>query len=374
MGPKILPKGCQFWPELQPNADIAALYNAGFAGAYGEPEEREALIAENIAITGFGSIEEAATANNWAGSGANELSMPFICVLERYPKAWPGPAQPVGDCVGRSTANAGLLSMCCEVAAGKPDEVSGRIETYPDVNAVGERNGVVSAEAIYWWRRHGGHGWSCGAACRVMQRESGLWVRQNYPELGFDLTQYTKASIERYGRTPPTGKVAEQGVKNLVRAFAEARSREAKRDALANGYALNTCGMEALSNRRDQWGVSSRAAGQWAHAMAVIAFDDRTEIKRMYGDSLELYLNSWNIWNSGSRDIFDSAKYVPANKKQLWISLGIVNAATGNIMIPEGSCWIRSRDVANRDVFAVSSVNGWPRKRLPNWTVGSLIG
>ncbi len=367
MGPKILPKGCQFWSAVPSTANIQSLYEAGYAGAYGEPEEKEALIAENKALFGFGSVDEAANANNWADSGAGKLVLPYIHVMERYPNAWPGPAQPEGDCVGRSSANTGLLTMACEVVGERPDEVTNRFEDFPEVSSEAERNGVLSPEAIYWWRRHGGHGWSCSAACRVMQKESGLWVRRNYPELGIDLTLYTKQSIERFGRTPPTGKIAQQGVQNLVRAFAAVQSREARRDSLANGYGLNTCGMEAFSNVRDANGMSQRARTTWAHAMAVIAFDDRESTRKIYGDSLELYLNSWARWNSGPRDIRDSAQFVPPLKRQLWINLGLVNPETGNLLIPHGSFWVRSRDVANRDVYAQSSVNGWPRRKLPDY-------
>lgn len=368
MGPKILPKGARFWTgEVPIIDDIAKLYEAGYAGAYGEPEEKAALIAENKALHGFGSLDEAATANNWADSGAGKLVLPYVHVVERYPKAWPGPAQPVGDCVGRSSSNSALLTTVCEVVGERPDEETGRLEDFPEVSETAERNSVIASEGIYWYRGHGGHGWSCGAACRVMQRQSGLWVRRNYPELNIDLTVYTKRNIELYGRTAPTGKVAEQGRQNLVRAFAEVKSREARRDALANGYGLNTCGMESFANTRDANGQSRRTNAGWAHAMAVLAFDDRKSTIDIYGDTLELYLNSWAVWNSGPRDIRDSAQFVPPLKKQLWISLGLVNPETGNLLIPHGAFWVRSRDVASRDVYALSSVNGFPRRKLPDY-------
>jgi hypothetical protein len=374
-GPKVLGKGFSFWPEaakVSAIKDIIEMYSNGFAGAYGEPEEREALIAENRALTGFGSIEEAATANNWAGSGQGKLVIPFVHVVEAYPGCWPGPGQARGDCVSWSQKNACLGSMVCEVVGNRPDEETGVAERLPEVSREGIKNGVLSTEAIYWWRRHGGDGWSCSAACRVTQRESGLWLRQDYDDLGIDLTTYSGSLAGKFGVKPPTGKIAEAGKLHLARAFAEARLAAARRDALANGYFGSTCGMEGFSSERDSNGVSRRS-GSWAHAMASIAFDDRPEIIKLYGDSLELILNSWAIWNKGPRDIFQSARFVPPSKRKLWESIDIVNPVTGNIMIPKGSFWARSRDVANREWLAVSSVNGWPRQLLPDFG-GSLAG
>ena len=98
--------------------------------------------------------------------------------------------------------------------------------------------------------------------------------------------------------------------------------------------------------------------------MAEWGFDDRPVVHRIYGDSLELIPNSWGVWNGGPRDIIESAQLVPPSKKELWIALDLVNPTTGNLMIPKGSFWARSRDVANREAFAMSSVNGFPRKKL----------
>jgi hypothetical protein len=279
----------------------------------------------------------------------------------------------VHNCVSHSTKNAALGSMVLEVVAGKPDEVTGKREGLPEVSAEGIKNGVLSTEAIYWYRRHGGDGWMCQASCRVLQKESGCWIRKDYPELGVDLTRYSGKIAGRWGSSPPTGAVAEQGLKNLCRAFAEAPSTAERRDALANGYFLSTCGGESYARTRDKNGVSRKTPEGWAHAMACIGYDDRPSTVQEYGQPLELILNSWNIWNSGPRDIRDSASMVPASKKQEWINKGIVNAQTGNIMIPEGAFWALANETRNRDCWAVSSVNGWPRRNLPDWG-GSLFG
>jgi hypothetical protein len=376
MGPKIIPKGCSFWGAnvtFDRVDSILAAYESGLAGAYSEPEETAALIAENKALTGFGSIEEAATSNAWADSGKGNLIFPWVFVMEQFPGCWPGPAQDVGDCVSHNQRNCSLLSMTCEVVAARPDEVTQLLEAIPHVTPAAIEQGVFSTEAIYWWRRHGGHGWSCGASSRVMQKESGLWIRQPYPELGIDLSVYSGKLSERFGRTPPTGAIAEAGKAHLVRAYAQASSAAERRDALANGYGLSTCGSESFSRDRDANGFSPRTREGWAHAFAEIGFDDRPETIKLYGDSLELQLNSWARWNKGPRDVRDSARLVPPAKREAWIRCGAVNPQTGNLMIPEGAWWAKSRDVAQREVFAVSSVNGWPRRKLLDWG-GSLAG
>jgi hypothetical protein len=375
-GPKIIPKGCSFWGASVSASTvngILAAYESGLAGAYSEPEETAALISQNKALTGFGSIGEAATSNAWADSGKGQLIFPWVFVMEQFPGCWPGPAQEVGDCVSHNQKNSSLLSMVCEVVAARPDEVSQLLEAIPHVTPAAIEQGVFSTEAIYWWRRHGGHGWSCGASSRVMQKESGLWIRQAYPDLGIDLTTYSGKQTERFGQTPPSGAIAAAGKSHLVRAYAEAASAEERRDALANGYGLSTCGSESFSRDRDANGVSIRTREGWAHALATIGFDDRPDTIKIYGDSLQLILNSWAKWNKGPRDVRDSAKLVPPAKKAAWIKCGAVNPQTGNLLIPEGAFWAKSRDVAQREVFAVSSVNGWPRRKLLDWG-GSLAG
>jgi hypothetical protein len=101
--------------------------------------------------------------------------------------------------------------------------------------------------------------------------------------------------------------------------------------------------------------------------MAVLACDNRPWVKQAYGDDfLFLIPNSWGTsWISGPRDIYDSAKYVPPAKKAEWIAKDIVNPATGNIMIPEGSFWATWKSIMNRSFFAMSGIRGWkPKPRM----------
>lgn len=341
-GIKQIPKGHQFWPAHHddlPAGEVRRLYEKGFAGAYDEPEERERFLAS--VEYPYGS--EAAHANGWAGSGAGKLVIPFVHADRTFPGCWPGPAQGRGDCVSHSTKNAALLSLICEIVAGQPDEVTGKIEGVPEISKEGIAQGALSTEAIYWWRGHGGDGWSCDHSARVVCEQSGLWLRQSYPELDIDLTRYSARTAGLYGARTPPQTIRDVGRQHLVRTATVLRSFEEARDFLHNGYGITSCGSEGFSSTRDENGVSGRR-GSWAHAMAYIGADDREETKKLYGEPLVLVLNSWGRWNDGPR----------------WI-LG------HSIEIPHGAFWTRWSDVRRRSMHALSSVNGWPARRLPHF-------
>lgn len=352
------------WPDdaidLAP-AKVEEMYANGFAGAKHDP----AALARFM--TAFPMrAEDIAHASKFADSAAGKLVIPFVHVVEMFPGCWPGiSGQGRGSCVAWNTRNAALLTMVCDIVAGLPDEKTGKPEERPDVPAAGIADGVMSTESIYWYRGYDGDGWSCPDAAMVACKKGGLFIRQNYPELGFDLTSYSARTEGKWGRTPPPASVQAETSKHVVHEATDVSSFDAVRDFLHNGYGISTCGGEGLSNHRDENGVSRRS-GNWAHAMSYIGADDRDIVKQKYGQPLVLDLNSWAEWNSGPRDIIESASLVPPDKKALWTALDIVNPATGNIMIPKGSCWVRYSEMKNREMIAFSGAVGWPRKPLPN--------
>ena len=170
-----------------------------------------------------------------------------------------------------------------------------------------------------------------------------MWIRQNYADLGFDLSRYSGGTAGKWGSSPPPDKITEVGRLHLIRTATQLNSFEAVRDMLANGYGISTCGGEGFSNQRDENGVS-RQQGSWAHAMAAIGADDRDIVKTHYRTrGLVLILNSWGPnWNSGPRRVMGT-----------------------NFDIPLGSFWARWEDVSRRSLIALSGANGWPRKSLP---------
>lgn len=323
--------------------DVVKAYERGFVGAVCDPAATQRLQAEIAAAGGMPSGAMACSAFGLEDSGKGKLSAPFLEILKLYPDSLPGGAQGRGDCVSWSTRNACLLTMCCDITSGIPDEVSGKLEGAPEVSESARRNGVLSTEAIYNWRRHGGDGWSCAEAASVVIKDSGLWLRKKYDEIGVDFTVYSARNAGIYGsRTPPETWSA-IGAPHRMRTATVLETFEQLRSMLANGYGVSSCGSEGFSNTRDDNGVSFRK-GSWAHALAYIAIDDRPEIIAIYGEPLVLVQNSWGDWNDGPRRIYRTT-----------------------IDIPIGAFWAKWSDLKNRDMFALSGASGWPPKKLRSY-------
>jgi hypothetical protein len=323
--------------------DVVAAYEGGYVGAYSNPEAAEALRDQIKAAGGIPDGAMACSTYKLEETGKGKLSLPFLEILKLYPDALPGGAQGRGDCVSWSTRNACLGTMCCEITSGIPDPNSNRLEGAPEVSDTARLNGVLSTEAFYNWRRHGGDGWSCAEAAQVALNDSGLWLRKKYDEIDVDFTQYSSRNAGIYGsRTPPESWRA-IGKDHRVQTITEVEEYEALRDLLANGYCVSSCGSEGFSDQRDEHGVSRRR-GSWAHALAYLAVDDRPETIKLYGQPLVLVQNSWGSWNDGGRRILGTT-----------------------IDIPVGSFWALWSDIKNRYMVAISGVNGWPPKKLKSY-------
>jgi hypothetical protein len=186
--------------------------------------------------------------------------------------------------------------------------------------------------------------------------------------MGIDLTRYSGSLATRYGRTPPPENIAKHLRNNLVRTSARGNSFESIRDNLAQGRFINSCGSEGFQRGRDKWGVSNRS-GTWHHSMSYIGSDDRPETVRLYGSPLVLLLNSWGNYNSGSRRVRDSARFVPPHKKDLWIALDIVDPISGDILIPKGSFWATYNSIRSREYYVYAGVAGWEERPIENWGV-----
>lgn len=324
--------------------DIRKVYEDGFIGANTTPEDKAELRDMVRLNSGWPTASMACSAFGLEETGKDQLVIPFLETLKLYPDCWPGGAQGRGDCVSWCARNAALLSMCCEIAAGLPDEVTGMVEGAPVVSDVARRNGVLCTETHYNWRGYNGDGWSAARAVRVLINQSGLWLRQNYPEINVDFTKYSARNAGIYGsRTPPESWAA-IGRQHLMRTATEIESFEELRDMLANGYGVLSDGGESWSDERDANGVSKRTRRGWSHSMAVTAVDDRPVIKKLYGEPLGLIQQSWGDWNYGPDVIYGT-----------------------NIRIPTGAFWSRWSDMKNRYFVALSGTNGWKRQPLKNY-------
>jgi len=323
-------------------------YLAGLVGVYADPEATDRLNAYLAAQGQSPDGGEICQRYGLFGSGAGKLSAPWAVIEQVFPGSLPASAQTRGDCVVHSTRNACLGTLACEIAAGRPDEVTGEIEGVPEVSEAGRKDGVLATEPAYWWRRHGGDGWSCDAAAEVVLKESGLWLRKAYGDIG-DLTRYSRSLAGKWGSRTPPDSVKQIGQDHLIRTATHARTFEEVRDLIHNGYCISSCGMEGFSNKRDDNGVSQRQ-GTWAHAMAYLGVDDREATKARYGEPLVMVQNSWGRWNTGGRKVLNSV-----------------------LEIPEGGFWARWSDLKKRYCVAFSGVMGWPAQTLPDWGLGDVL-
>jgi hypothetical protein len=326
---------------------LQEMYERGFVGSYWNPASAQKF-QEDIELRGgirYG--EDACRLFGIEGAGAGKLSLPYMAVTSHYPNAIPGRAQERGDCVSFSTRTAIWISYMNELVYGTNPKLHG----IPQLSPTAEKSGCIATEPLYWYRGHGGDGWQCAEAADVAITKSAMWLRQDYPDLGINLTDYSPQTAGKWGSSPPPQKVTDQGQRNLCRNATVCRTYEAVRDMLATGNALSSCGSEAFQKTRNKFGVANRSPSKWYHAMAYGAVDDRPETVAREGCGLVLVINSWGSnWISGDRGI-----------------------AGTSIEIPQGCFWARWSDIDNRYAIAMGASEGWPARRLANWGLEGIV-
>lgn len=328
--------------------DILLKYESGLRGYIPDPRADQSLKSLLRSIGGYADAGDAIDDYSLRDTGKGKLSLPFLAAINLYPGCLPGGYQKRGSCVAWSTRNAALVSYCASLVYGSNPQ---RFRA-PVVSPVGIDNGVASTEGIYWFRAHGGDGWQGSAAAQVAIEECGLLLRQNYPELGLDLTSYNVDLEGKWGLAKPPREVQEVCRQHLCGSATVVTTWEQFRDMMANGYAISTAGMEAWESERDGLGVCKRNFRKsWAHAIGAIACDDRPEIHERYGCGLVLLQNSW------------PASYLSGP-----------DAIRGtNFRIPPGSFWARWDDMKERYMVALGPSKGWPANKLPNWGLKGII-
>ncbi len=325
----------------------ADAYDGGLRGAYNDPRADEMLVDSVIRKGGNPDGGEVAHQWEFADLGKGKLTPMWQRVMDYWPGCWPGPPQDTSDCVSWGVNRAALMSWTCELLDGRPDEVTGIVEGKPDVSPEAIANCVLASESAYWWRGHGDGGWTCSGAANAVMNDCGIWIRKNYPEIKVDLTTYSADNALKWGARRPPDEVRAIGREHLVRTATVIKSTEQIRDFLAAGYGVFFCAGLKWSNQRDENGYSPVVPGSWAHSQAVCGWDERPEIIKIYGEPLGLVINSWAKWNTGPRKVLGT-----------------------NLMIPEGCYWTKASNLARTTLIALSSVNGWPKRKLK--TYGAL--
>jgi len=331
-----------FAPELGPD-----VYESGLIGAYDNPADDNDLVEAIRQHDGAPNGSDVLFENSLYQTGSGKLSLAFSAPLAMYPDCLPGGAQERGDCVSWSTRYAVLTSYCNEVMHGKN---LGKFDI-PQVSDVARQNGVIATESWYWFRGHSGEGWTCSGAAKIALEKSGMWLRKPYEQFGFDLTKYDVTLAGRWGASKPPQDIVEQGQKTLIQTATFVRNYEELRDLIANGNGVSTCGGESWSGSRNEDGLCNRTAKGWAHAIAILGVDDRPETVSKYGCGLVLFQNSWGEgYLSGPRTVRGTP-----------------------YQIPKGAFWSRWIDCQNRQMIALSAVQGWPARRLPNWGLEGIL-
>jgi hypothetical protein len=327
---------------------IIQQYERGLHGYEPNPAADAELESYLRSHNGYANAGDAIEDYHLRDTGKGKLSLPFLAAIHHDPDCLPGGYQKRGSCVAWSTRNALLVSYAAYVTYGQNAEKF----SLPVVSPVGIDNGVASTEGIYWFRGHGRDGWQCSAAAQVAIENCGLLLRQNYPEIGIDLTSYDVNLEARWGISKPPERVQEVCRRNLSSSATVAQGWEQVRDMLANGYAISSCGSEAFGSKRDIYGVCARDRSKtWYHAMAYIAADDRPTTVEKYGCGLVLIQNSWPASYLSGPDVI-----IGTNKR-----------------IPPGSFWARWTDCQNRYAVALGPSKGWPANLLPDWGLGGIV-
>lgn len=322
--------------------DPKAAYSAGLVGCRFDPRALE-LFCDLVYRTG-GDPDGGRVSWEWGleDVGKGKLVTTWLNVEQVFPGCWPGPPQVVGDCVSHGCANALLTSLACEIVSGHVDEETNRREGAPELSPEGVANVPISSESLYWWRGSSSDGWVCADAAQVAINK-GFLVRREYPDLKLDLTRYSESNIRMFGQRAPSEGIAEESKRHRARTATVLNSREQVRDFLASGYGVFNCSNLGFSDERDEFGYSQQT-GSWAHSQSLIGYDDRPETVQKYGEALVLWLNSWGRWNKGGRKVRGTS-----------------------LLIPEGAFWAKASTIDRCRVFALSSIAGWPRHKLPTY-------
>lgn len=246
----------------------------------------------------------------------------------------------VHNCVARAAAWALLTSTAFEIDAGKPDEITGRVEEAPQVPEKGVKSGVISSVSLWAWRGYDRDGWICSEAAKVAS-EQGFLLCKPYPDLKIDLTEYGEHNIGLGGSRAPSKAWLDESKQHVARTATFLKGREQVRDMLHRGYGVFNCSSMAFERTRDDSGWAfSRQVGVWHHAQQYLGYDDRPETHKRWGQALVLWNNShWGKWNSGPRQVYGT-----------------------DIEIPHGTFWTLASTIDRATNIALSSVAGWPRR------------
>lgn len=241
--------------------------------------------------------------------------------------------QDTGDCVSHGTRNHNDYIRSSEIV------YQGDLEDWVCRTAT---------EIHYGARGHAGEGANSGTVREFVKNVSGMFLRMNYPQFGFDLSTYNSQVGIGMGRTGVPKAIRDFGAAHPMTQLTRCRSLEEAVAAYRAGFSVSGGGMHSFSSTRNEIGYSQWTGPQWAHDTALPCMDERPDTIKLTKSRLFLYQNSWWKWNSGGRKILNT-----------------------NVLIPHGSMWIDERSldtmIRNGEYYIVSGAKGWAPLKLVDY-------
>ncbi len=302
--------------------EMVRLYDVGFVGSICDPADTERLLA---------TLPRPLFGNMLAETGAGKLSLPFKAVVAFEQAVGRKPydeAQTTGDCVAHAVRNG------IDIARAND----------PDINTTEDWVDRTATEPLYGARGHSGQGAVCSEIVRWAHQSGGCMLRRDYPELALDLSKYNATIGIRWGGAGVPDRVRSAAAKHRVGTISLIKTWEQARDAIANGYGVVCCSSVGFRHYRNDDGMS-QPQGTWHHAMCWTGADDTHSTGCRF-----LLQNSWGYtWISGPR-------VHGQPEGSFWVS-----QAAAQKMIDHGGTW------------AVSNVDGFPRRRITNWGAKDVL-
>jgi hypothetical protein len=304
-------------------SEIVEAYEHGLVGAFCDPEATERLLS-SLPMPLFG--------DTLSGAGEGRLCLPFKAVVAFETAAGRVPydeVQTTGDCVSMAVRGAADQARAND----------------PDIHTTEDWVDRTATEPLYGARGHSGQGASCSEIVGWAHKTGGLMLRKPYAELGLDLSKYNASIGINWGGRGVPAKVTAEAAKHRIGTISLVTTWQQARDCIASGYGLVCCSGVGFNSARNSEGMLF-PKGSWAHAMQWTASDDTRK-----GDCRFCVQNSWGFsWVSGPK-VHDQ---------------------------PDGSFWI-SQSVAQRMIdaggtYAVSNVNGFPKRELRDWGAKEVLG
>lgn len=247
-------------------------------------------------------------------------------------------AQGIGSCVGHGYAGCvDLLSAQEIVVHGEAEDWKGRaleasIYALSRVEARGKARAGLS---------DGSYG---AAACKAIMNWGVLHYGVDYNGQRFD--EYSAKREKQWGDTGLPDELEPFAKQRRVRETSLVRNFDEFCKAIGSGYPVSICSTQGFTFTRDKDGfVKPRSV--WPHCMAGIA---KRHGKRPGG----LIWNSWGP-NSNSGPHYPDNMPYPFRGSTFWVDADVLD-----------------RMFAQGDSFALSNYDGFPPRKIPDWTGGIL--